>query len=277
MRKSFVNNRAPMLAGVIRRRTVSEARAEIKNCEIHGADVIDLHLSCLDEEYKNVDSIRAIVDKSKRPILALNYNQTYENESYDTDEESRVALLLKAVEAGVAAIDVQGYTYDLGSKHGFRSEFGCLDYSFIKNNPCEVVVDKNIIGKQCELIERVHHMGAEVLLSCHPFVYMDTEQVVDLALFLEKRKPDMIKLVTRCDTEEQMVEAFKSMVALKREVRTKIHFHCVGQKGALTRVVNPMLGSQLIFCLDRFTESSNLDQLDLKTAKLVRDNINNLL
>ena len=30
-------------------------------------------------------------------------------------------------------------------------------------------------------------MGAEVLLSCHPGIQMKCEQVVDLALFLEKR------------------------------------------------------------------------------------------
>lgn len=277
MNKSFVNNPAPMIAGVVRRRTIKEAIAEIKNCEIDGADVIDLHLSCMDEEYKNVESIREIVNESKKPILALNYNQTYENENYDTDEEERVELLLKAAEAGVAAIDVQGYTYDLGSKRGFRSEFEYMDYSFIKGNPCEIVVDEKIIAKQCELIEKIHSMGVEVLFSCHPFIYMNTEQIVDLAHFFERRNPDIIKLVTWCDTDEQLAEAFKTMIALKREVKTPTHFHCVGPKGKLTRIVNPMLGSQLIFCLDRFTESSNFGQLDLKTAKLVRDNVNKLL
>ena len=37
-------------------------------------------------------------------------------------------------------------------------------------------------------IEKVHSMGAEVLLSCHPGIPMTSEQVVKLALFLEKTK-----------------------------------------------------------------------------------------
>lgn len=48
----------------------------------------------------------------------------------------------------VAAVDIQGYTFDLYSKTKFREEFSYLDYSFIKGNPREVVVDGKIIDKQ---------------------------------------------------------------------------------------------------------------------------------
>lgn len=277
MRKSFANVNTPMLAGVIKERTAANAIAQIKNCEYHGATGIDLHLSCFDDEFKTVDSIKTIVNSSRLPILALNYNLSYDKGFYESTEEDRTDLLLKAIEAGAAAADIQGYTFDLYSKHNFRKEYSNMDYSFIKGNPKEVVVDDKTIGKQVEFIEKIHHMGAEVLLSNHTGIAMTTEQVVELALFVEKRKPDIIKIVTPADTEEEMAEAFRTMVALKKEVKTPVSYHCSGTKGALTRIVNPILGGFMCFCNDRYQHNSEMSQPLLETAKNIFDNIKKII
>lgn len=263
---SFAKNNSPMIVGVIRERTIRAAIAEIKNGEYHGATGFDLHLSCLNDELKNAESIKKIINSTKKPILALNYNQTYEYMGFETDEESRIALLLEAAKAGASAIDLQGYTFDLASKNEFRQEFSHLNYSFIKGNPREVVVDEQIISKQIELIDKIHSMGAEVLLSVHPYIPMNTKQVVELALFVEKRNPDVIKIVTLCTNEDELAESFKTMITLKKEVKTQIHFHCCGESGKLSRIINPILGGYLAFCSDKFSESSNFEQLDLKTT-----------
>lgn len=263
----------PALAGVVKAKTVLGAIAEIQNCRYDGAMMIDLHLPCL--ERIDVEGLRKIVQASKLPLLALNYNKTYEGESANLSEEERVATLLCAVEAGATGIDMQGYTYHLPSKEGFCGEDR---YSFTKGNPKEVVTDSRIIERQCALIERVHGMGAEVLLSCHPGVFMDCRQVVELALFLEKRKPDIIKIVTgHADTEEEMVEVFRTMVALKKEVQTPVSYHANGKCGALTRIINPLLGGRMIFCVDRFDAASTMGQLDLRTAAAVVENMKKIL
>ena len=277
MRKSFVKTSTPMLAGVVKEQTPGNAIAAIRNCRYHGATGIDLHLSCLDEPFRTVDSIRSIVNASALPILALNYNLSYDHGIFEATEEERTALLLKAIEAGAAAADIQGYTFDLYAKTNFRAEYASLDYSFLKCSPKEVVVDDETIGKQVELIEKIHHMGAEVLLSNHTGVAMTTQQVVDLALFLENRKPDIIKIVTPADTEEEMVEAFKTMVALKKEVKTPVSYHCSGSKGALTRIVNPALGGFMCFCNDRYQQNSDPNQPLLETAKSIFDNLKKIM
>ena len=133
MRKSFVANKAPVLAAVIRERTPRDAIAEIKNYAIHGAHGADLHLSCLDEQYRNVESIAQIVNQSPLPILGLNYNQNPEWVVTETSEEERVALLMMSIDAGAAGIDMQGYTFDRPSHFAFNEDFSDLDYSFIKN------------------------------------------------------------------------------------------------------------------------------------------------
>ena len=58
MRKSFAKVTSPILAGVIKEKTPDDAIAAIRNCEYKGATGIDLHLSCLDSQYQNMDSIK---------------------------------------------------------------------------------------------------------------------------------------------------------------------------------------------------------------------------
>lgn len=277
MRKSFAKVCQPMFAGVIKENTLDQVYAAIRNCEYHGATGIDLHLSCLKEEFQTEENIKKMIDCARIPVLALNYNLAYNKVIYDADEESRVDLLWKAAKAGAAAVDIQGYTFDLYSKTRFREEFSYLNYSFIKGNPKEVVVDSKVIDKQMEFIEKVHSIGAEVLLSNHPGIAMTAEQVVDLALFVEKRKPDIIKIVTVANTEEDMLEAFKAMVLLKREVETPVSYHCSGVKGGLTRIVNPALGGFMIFCNDGFSHNSDLSQPDLATAKVIIENLKKVM
>ena len=276
MRKSFVNNPKPILAAVIRERTPRDAIAEIKNYALHGARGADLHLSFLDEEYRNVESIAQIVEQSSLPILGLNYNQNPDWSITETSEEERVALLMMAIDAGAAGIDMQGYTFDRFSHDAFRDEFLNLDYSFIKNKPKEVVVDPKIIEKQCNLIEQIHFKGAEVLLSNHLLIPMKTDELVDLCLFLEKRNPDMIKIVTQSETDEDMLESFKSMLTIKKEIKTPVTLFCNGPTSPLTRIINPMLGGFMVFTSDGFNARSNFTQMDLTTMKQVLEGVEKL-
>ena len=259
---------APALAGVVKEKSIRGAIAEIKNCTYDGADMIDLHLSCL--ESTDVESLKKIISSSKLPILVLNYNSTYESTDAGFSEEERVASFLRATEAGAAGIDMQGYTFHLPSKKGFCGED---KYSFTKGNPREIVTDQAIISKQCELIERVHSMGAEVLLSCHPGIPMTCDQVVELALFLEQRGPDIIKIVTKAENEDDLAESIRAMLTLKKEIKTPVSYHAAGKAGILSRIINPLLGSQIAFCVDRYTEASVMEQIDLRTAATVVQNV----
>ena len=262
----------PALAGVVREKNIRGAIAEIKNCKYDGATKLDLHMSCLEDT--SVESLKKIISASALPVLALNYNSTYKWENAGFSEEERVASYLRAVEAGAAGIDMQGYTYHLPSKSGFC---GVDKYSFTKGDPKEIVTDETVISMQCELIEKVHAMGAEVLLSCHPGIVMNCEQVVELALFLEKRNPDIIKIVTKAENEDDLTESIKTMMVLKKEIKTPISYHTNGKAGMLSRIINPLLGGQIAFCVDRYNEGSTMEQIDLKTAAAVVENMKKLL
>lgn len=272
MNKKLSTLEAPALAGVVKARTPLSAIAEIKNCLYGGAAMIDLHLSCL--EKTDTDTLKTIIGASKLPVLALNYNTTMEWTDAGYTEDARVECFLRAVEAGAAGIDMQGYTFDIASKDSFIGED---KYSFTKNSPKEVVTDTKVIDKQCELIERVHAKGAEVLLSCHPGIAMSADAVVELALFLEKRTPDIIKIVTIANNDDEMLESVRAMLTLKKELKTPVSYHAAGKAGVLTRILNPVLGGQIAFCNAGYHEGSTMEQPDLRTVRAIVDNMKKLI
>ena len=272
MKKILSQLPEPAIAGVVREKSARDAIAEIKNCMYDGAAMIDLHMSCL--ENTDEETLKQIIGSSKLPVLALNYNNTYDWADAGFSEEDRAESFLRAVRAGAAGIDMQGYTFHLPSKSGFCGED---IHSFTKGNPKEIVTDESVIAKQCAFIETVHSMGAEVLLSCHPGIPMTCGQVVELALFLEKRKPDIIKIVTAATNEDDLLESFRAMVMLKREVKTPVSYHANGSAGSLSRIINPLLGGHMVFSVDRFNGGSTMEQLDLRTVKTIIDNMKKIM
>ena len=108
-------------------------------------------------------------------------------------------------------------------------------------------------------------MGGEVLLSVHTDTFMDCSQTLDLLELLEERNPDVIKLVGNCNTDDELAEYFKTLLKVQNMGdHARINYHCNGAKGKWTRIIGPMLGSYLMFCIDRYNESSVVSQLPLR-------------
>ena len=263
MGKSFAKNNYTMIVDVVRERNINDAIAKMKNAAITGAKGFDLHLSPLEEPYRNTESIRKIITSVNLPVMALNYSSRYDNSHIEETEEERVALLKAAIDAGVSCIDMQAYTYHRECITRFESEKATPDMIFAHRNPAEVCLDEEALKKQKELIEYAHSKGCEVLISCHTHTFMNAEEMVCLAKLLKSRGADVLKFVGNCDTDEELAETFRGMLALKRELDINVHYHNNGAKGKITRIINPMLGAYLVFASDRFNASSNFGQLEL--------------
>ena len=273
MKKSFANTKPPVLAAVIKETTPKAAMAAIKNSTLAGANAFDLHISVMNKESITVEALKPVFDFTEKPILALHYNQFPDAATPKDDDNERVRQLLIALEAGAAGIDLQGYTFEpeRDTKATFQSKWIGENMRFASACPNEVTLNPATIEKQTELIENIHAKDGEVLLSTHTGCFLDCGQVVDLLDFLHQRKPDILKLVTSgCDTDEQLAEYFKTMLYVKeRYSDTKVHYHCNGKKTKLSRLIGPMLGAHIAFCVERYDELSVLDQLPLKeTAEL---------
>ena len=199
---------APALVGVVKEKSTLGAIAEMQNSVYDGATMIDLHLPCLENTEEG--ELKKIIDAARVPVLALYYPTGKDVPC----EEERVEALLRAVRAGAAGIDMQGYTYHLPSKNEFCGED---IYSFTKGDPKEIV--------------------------------------------------------TVAQNEEDLAESIRAMLLLKKEVKTPVTYHAGGKHGRLSRIINPLLGGHMAFCVDRYHANSVMEQLDLRTAATVVENM----
>ena len=106
---------------------------------------------------------------------------------------------------------------------------------------------------------------------------MTSEQVVELALFLEKRNPDIIKIVTKAENEEHLAESIRAMLLLKKEVKTPVAYHANDKAGMASRIINPLLGGQIAFCVEHYNAASTMEQIDLRTARAMVDGARKIL
>ena len=44
-----------------------------------------------------------------------------------------------------------------------------------------------------------------------------------------------------------------------------------------SRLINPLLGGQIAFCIDRYNEGSTMEQIDLRTAATILENMKKLM
>ena len=62
-------------------------------------------------------------------------------------------------------------------------------------------------------------------------------------------------------------------VVKEKGTKAAIAYHANGKAGMLTRIINPLLGGQIAFCVDHYTEASVMEQIDLRTAATVVQNV----
>lgn len=253
MRPSFVNLPKPFIVSVITDRTPEAAIATIRNSEYDGAQAYDLHLRSLERQYHNTNDLERIIKTTHRPVMLINYrgDATWAN---DATDEQLVESHLIGVKAGASACDIMGDIFD--------------------PSPLQLSMKPEIIDRQKRLIDQIHGLGAEVIMSTHTFgVHMSTERAVEQLTQLQSRGADMVKLAELVSSEEELMESFRTTVALKNELKVPFIHICMGQYGKLHRFVGPMLGSSLIFCVQNYQPGALMDQPLVRAARRVFDNL----
>ena len=265
MKKSFVNQKQPFIVGVLRGLSATANIATIKNCEYEGADAFDLHLNWMPEKDRSEESLKRIMNSTKRPVLVLYYQEKTPFNDPAPGWEERFDVQMRAIDCGAAGVDIQAHYFDPDP----RSSLIGSGRSFAEANANEISLRPEIIDRQMDLIERVHAKGAEVLLSSHVGVPLTVEQAVDLALEMEKRKPDIVKIVSTCDSELQLAEVLKTIITLRHELKTPFVYLGTGEKGKMSRIMGAALGNCLVFAVSRYDETHAFIQPPVHTAKTV--------
>ena len=171
----------------------------------------------------------------------------------DRDLLTELAVeLVKIAESGATLVDVMG---DMFSVH-----------------PEELTDDEAAIKKQMQLIDKLHSLGAEVIMSSHVWKFTRAERVLEMAREQKRRGADIIKIVAGAATMEQQIENLRITELLKRELGAPFLF-LSGGECAMHRRLGIKLGCCMALCVYEHDALSTPVQPLLSTMKTIRDEI----
>jgi 3-dehydroquinate dehydratase len=248
---SFLNKPYPVISGIIAGQTPQELITAAKNSVSEGATGITIDLHDLKPEFRNSESFESIINSVNLPFMFYFYRGDKWKKS---SEEDRQEVLFAAADAGASMIDVMGDLYDPSLK--------------------EITYNKNAIDKQKRLIDRIHGKDADVVISSHTGCPMTTEEVIKHMLELESRGPEVVKIVTTVNTQEELAEALRTTIVLNRELKTPFIHLCSGKYSRPHRFMCPVLGTSILFAVPYYSDRyPGLTQPTIKSLKAVLDNI----
>jgi len=251
MRPSFLRLQSPYLAAIIAEATPDQTIGSILNCEHDGAEAFVVDLSAWERDKLTLPVLSRVFHCTGRPAMPLCYRSR--NLAADQiDDDARAELMLLTIDAGAAACDIMGDMYD--------------------PSPRERTTDRDAIKKQRRLIDRVHAKGAEVLMSSHAQnEFLSAEEVLEHLRDFVSRGVDIPKIVVRANAEDELIEAFRTTVLLRQELKVPFVHLCSGKYGRLQRYVAPSLGAALTFGIRNLGEGP---QPTVHAARPVLDALN---
>ncbi|NMB97568.1 MAG: type I 3-dehydroquinate dehydratase [Clostridiaceae bacterium] len=250
MKPTFLEYEKPLLTAMIQCPTKEAAIAKIKKSIDLGADALGVQLCKLKKEYRNLKDLKEIFDSCEgKPIYITSYRS---GESVDYTDEQRAELLLLGLEAGATLCDIMGDMFDSKS------------HLELTQNPIA-------IKKQMELIDEIHHLGGEVLISSHTGQNISIEEAMMIAKEHERRGADIIKIVTIADHQRDIPKYIECIQRIISETDKKLLFLTSG-KGTLIRYIGPYFGVCMYLCVAYHDVMDTKEQPVLSKIKLIRDN-----
>lgn len=249
MKPTFLNHNKPLLTAMIEAATPKEIIKAIKSAYKNGADAFGIQLERIKKEYRTEENFRKMFSYCKeRPIYITSYKR-YESEDLTYDE--CMDLLLLGLKCGATLCDVMGDCYHKEEK--------------------ELTFDEEAVKKQTELIEKIHSLGGEVLMSSHTGCFLDKETVLMYADTHLKRGADITKIVTRCDNSEEEIQNFNIIHFLSQNLEKPFLFLAGGTNTKLIRRLGPSFGVCMYLAVDKYLPLSYKEQPPLKEVKNIRN------
>ena len=251
MRPSFLALPTPYLCCIVYGGSLTDTLAEMKMAEHDGAQAFMVDLSYLAEEERTDENLKKIFHSTGRPCMPLCYRS---RNFKDFSDEERMQLMLRCIDAGAAGVDIMGDLFD--------------------PSPDERTQNPAAIEKQMRLIERVHEMGAEALMSSHTNRVMTREEVLRHMADVKKRGVDIVKLVAVANTKAELLESLSTTAALADMLKSPFVHLCNGKYARLQRYIAPMLGACLTFGVQAYTPRSMGNQPLIASAREVLRELN---
>ena len=223
--------------------------ARIRTSAANGAQGIALQLEDFPPELRTKDNYRKLMDAAPElPFMFIAYRK---DKWFGNDDDARQKCLLLAAEAGAEVIDVMGDLYSPA--------------------PFELTSDPAAVAKQKALIGRIHDLGAKVVMSSHTNQARSAEEILAHLREQSSRGADILKIVTQADTEEELTEAFRTTMLLKRALNKPFIQLCGGKYSRPHRYLAPKFGLAIAFATPE--EKPGAVQPSVRSLRTVLDTI----
>jgi len=255
MKPTFLNQTRPLITAIINRDAEPrDISYEMKNAIYDGADAIGVQLCKLKPENRTEEQLRSIfAGTGQKPIYITNYRMA---KNADISYEECMEGLITGLKCGATLADIMGDAFD-------KSEM-------------ELTKNQSAIDKQMKVIDEIHNMGKEVLMSSHILKFTPAEKVLEVALEHQRRGADISKIVTFANSEEEEMENLRITTLLKKELDIPFLFLSAGPYSKIHRMIGPMLGCVTYLAVQQHGPGSMHTQPTVKAAKAVRDNFDYL-
>lgn len=250
MKPSFLNQPKPLLVAMIQEETAGDLMREITNAIYSGADALGIQLEYLLPEHRDEEVLRrAFSCAGNRPIYVTAYKSM---RCQELNDDELGEILLTALRAGATLIDV-------------RADMFCP-------NEDQLTLEGLAIRKQTDLINRIHEMGGEALMSSHLPRKLNSDESLYFAREQCSRGADVAKIVSRSESEDDEMEAINIIYRLKKELGHEFLFLVSGSHTKLVRQLGPAFGCCMYLCIERYRKNSQgLMQPRLDATRAVRD------
>jgi 3-dehydroquinate dehydratase len=251
MKPTFLECKKPLICCMVPGDNPDEAIETIKKAHQDGADAFGFQLECWKPEYLNEESFREVFKHClDKPIYVTSYR--YRSNAGKSDDEC-MEVLFDAIRAGATLADVMADLYD--------------------PQPYEITYNEEAVAKQKILIEKLHAMGAEVLMSSHTHTHIDEEGLIKYAKSQRERGADICKIVNFDYSEADTDENFRAILRIKREVGGKLLFLCTGGNCHQLRQIGTSLGVCMWLCVQNYAPGTSKEQPLLRSMRQVKDNL----
>lgn len=205
----------------------------------NGAQAFGIQLEHLNREYRNLDDLKNIFDACNgKPIYITSY-RNQQSEGYN-DQECMDYLLL-GCRAGASLCDIMADMYD--------------------PLPNEITYNENAVSKQIKIADKIHKMGGEVLFSTHTHKFLETEEIIKIALAQKERGADVVKIVSVAENEEELSVSYDNIRQLKLNLKETPFLYLVN--GAMHKEIRENgcnKGVCMYLCVNKHKEPYSLEQ-----------------
>ena len=223
--------------------------ALIRLSAANGAQGIALQLEDVPPEMRTADNYRKLMDAAPElPFMFISYRK---DQWFGNDDDARQKCLLLAAETGAEVIDVMGDLYSPA--------------------PFELTFDPAAVAKQKALIRAIHDRGAKTVMSSHTAQARSAEEILAHLREQSSRGADILKIVTQADTEEELTEAFRTTMLLKRALGKPFIQLCGGKYSRPHRYLGPKFGSAVAFATPE--EKPGAVQPSIRRLRTVLDTV----